>query len=807
MAAGDSLTVNSGGSISVTTSAAVKVSGGITVNAIENSGTLETSGPDHVDEDVAGIWIHGSTLNGGITNNSGGIIRSTTDTNDDDHGAGIFINNSTVSGGITNRGTISSAGDAGAIAIWGDGTAGATGILNGGITNYGTISSTGTEAMDLDDAATINGGIYNYGTISSTVSNAIEVDEDTVVNGGITNTGTIESSSESFRIADGSTLADGVTNSGTIESTSSDVFFIRDDATLSGGITNTGTIIASDDVIDLWNDASSLTGGVKNYGTMIAGDALIATESSTLSGGVTNYEGGVMAGRLRMRANGVTFTNNGLLALKTGATQGKEETTGTIAASELNGTYVQGSTGTLNLGVDSNASFSTLAVTGDVTLPDNAKISLDVKNSGNNINNGDSFNNVISATGTLTASSFNVTDNIMSLNFTAVDDGSGNVDITATSTGMTTVAAATSSSAGGAAAVFDDVLTNGTTDDDFSSVASELASLGSSGEVSDAVEQTVPILTGGMQTALSNASGGINKIVQARLGGNTGLSTGDDFVISGKAWFKPFATWAEQGNRDGVAGYDVNTVGSVVGADTEMSDELRLGVAFAFAHSQVKSKSDTPQNAISNLYQLVGYGSYALDTSTEVSFQLDAGVTKNNGTRHVSFGAIDRDAHANYNTRAVHGGVGIGRTFNLADGHILSPSVRTDYSWTQDQAYTETGAGSLNLIVDRNTGSNFVLATDVKYGVDITDGQKLLLNAGVGYDFMAGRNTVTAAYQGAPSASFKTEGMTVPEWSYSAGVGYQMSCGTDCELNLRYDAQAREDFLSNTVSAKFRWSF
>ena len=61
-----------------------------------------------------------------------------------------------------------------------------------------------------------------------------------------------------------------------------------------------------------------------------------------------------------------------------------------------------------------------------------------------------------------------------------------------------------------------------------------------------AVSQTLPLLTGGMNQAATSALSGTNRIVQARLDSNRGMSSGDVPAESGYLWVKPFYSKADQ---------------------------------------------------------------------------------------------------------------------------------------------------------------------------------------------------------------------------------------------------------------------
>jgi uncharacterized protein with beta-barrel porin domain len=77
----------------------------------------------------------------------------------------------------------------------------------------------------------------------------------------------------------------------------------------------------------------------------------------------------------------------------------------------------------------------------------------------------------------------------------------------------------------------------------------------------------------------------------------------------------------------------------------------------------------------------------------------------------------------------------------------------------------------------------------------------------VGYDALGERSSITAAFAGAPTAAFVTQGIDPERWLGRGGLGvvYQLKDGL--ELNARYDAELREDFSNQTASVSFRMSF
>lgn len=328
---------------------------------------------------------------------------------------------------------------------------------------------------------------------------------------------------------------------------------------------------------------------------------------------------------------------------------------------------------------------------------------------------------------------------------------------------------------------------------------------GTDQQVSDAASQSLPLLTGGSMMAAINTLSGINRVIQARLESNRGLSSGEAFLGDKNVWMKPFGSWADQDNRNGVTGFDAKTWGLALGVDGTLSHASRLGVAFAYVNSNIDSHSTiAPQSADVSVYQLVGYGSHSLDSNTEMNFQIDVGQNKNEGRRILTFASAVADA--NYDSWTAHTGVGIGRTLKLNDRTTLTPALRADYTWIKDESYTETGAGVLNLSVADRSTDELILSVEGKLTHQLNDRTRLSANLGVGYDTLSEQSSITATFAGAPGAAFVTYGMDPDPWIARAGVGLSANTQNGMEITARYDAEHREDFLNQTASVKLRWA-
>lgn len=324
---------------------------------------------------------------------------------------------------------------------------------------------------------------------------------------------------------------------------------------------------------------------------------------------------------------------------------------------------------------------------------------------------------------------------------------------------------------------------------------------------SQALLQTLPLLSGGQTNAVQGVLGQVGGIVQTRLDAVRGRASGDALLQDKHVWFKPFYARADQGDRDGVVGYSALTSGLALGVDADVRPGLRLGGAISQADLRIEGgTAAAAHNLSSTMLQLIGYGSYAVDERTEVSAQVSLGRHTNRGDRAIAFDSST--AHARYDSDVAHLGAAVGRRYNLDfSATVLTPSVRLDYTSVRDAAYRETGAGDLNLSVGKRTTEALVLGVDTQFNHPVTDRLSLVGVLGAGYDLINGKNQITAAYAGAPGASFVTTGAQASPWLFRAGAGFATRLKSRLSLTLRYDAEYRSHFLNQTASAQLRWAF
>jgi outer membrane autotransporter protein len=288
-----------------------------------------------------------------------------------------------------------------------------------------------------------------------------------------------------------------------------------------------------------------------------------------------------------------------------------------------------------------------------------------------------------------------------------------------------------------------------------------------------------------------------------------GLASDDDFLGNGSLWMKPFSSWADQGSRNGLAGYSSKTNGVAMGIERDLDSSLNVGGAFVYAKSDIDSDDQLAKQGMDvELYQGIAYGSYETGDRYFIDLQIGVGRHKNKGHRQVAFLPLTHlTAASDYDGSSYHFGTAVGRIVPLWSHTRFVPSIRAGYIWIKNDDYRETGADFANLSVENNRAEALIIGVDGKLIHPLNDRITLLGSLGVGYDTLRKRNSVNAAFEGSPDAPFETRGIRPEPWVGSAGAGVVYKMKDSLEVHARYDVDYRESFINQTPSMNIRWTF
>ncbi|TIH12065.1 hypothetical protein D0S45_19190 [Marinifilum sp. JC120] len=490
------------------------------------------------------------------------------------------------------------------------------------------------------------------------------------------------------------------------------------------------------------------------------------------------------------------------------------QNSGTLALSSsdsvtLTGDYTQLSGGLFKVDVTSATVYGKLRVKGtaDLTAGNGLEV---VVTPNESLRCGDVLSGVLVAD-TLNAGTLEVTDNSALWKFTGIVNGNS-IDLK-TERGLKIDSAVESCptvstpATIGAAHALEEIM-QGEASSDMEEVISQMSSLSTGDEVAEAVAQTVPIMTGAMAAlGINMATEGATQVVNTRLHGMSGLSSGDMVIENRTLWAKPFYSHTEQEKRNHVDGFTASSYGIAMGLEADFTPKNRVGAALSYGRGNIRGYDSTTNHRVdSNTWQATAYAENGLPENFDINVIAAFGLNTNESSRNIQFGGLHRQAKADFNSWHFVLDTELLRNFAVTDRLTLAPILKTQFVYVNVDGYTETGAGDLSLKVDSSDEDSFIAALGAKANYVISDAHELNCFVDVGYDFLADQSSITAAYTGGGPA-FITYGNTPEKVVYNGGVGYKFTMESGPEFAMNYQLEARETSQSHVGTMSFRLPF
>jgi outer membrane autotransporter protein len=337
------------------------------------------------------------------------------------------------------------------------------------------------------------------------------------------------------------------------------------------------------------------------------------------------------------------------------------------------------------------------------------------------------------------------------------------------------------------------------------SVLADLRALETDQQVAAAIVTTLPSLRLELpRLTLENMHHGID-LTREREDSVRGLSSGAGLVENGYLWLSGLGSSASQSNANGAFGYDADTYGFMIGGDKAVGERARIGLAFGFSKSDVDGDTLAYQNADVKSYQPLLYGSYVLDNQVNLSMHLGYGWHDNEITRYVPLAGTS--FKGDYDASSINAGIAASRSYKMDEKTIITPSVRLDYGYIDNDSYTENSLNALSLAVSDSNVDELILGIDAKVAHKLNQDWNLTGKIGLGYDMLADEDSLNSSYAGAPGVGFSTHGTDPSSWLYRGGVGVVYGKPDTLQVSLRYDLEGREDFTNQSLSLKLNKMF
>ncbi|HBO2018102.1 autotransporter domain-containing protein [Pseudomonas aeruginosa] len=717
-----------------------------------NEGTLQVAGGVLEGDGIRGLKFAGqSVLQGDLINAASGKILA-----DGDEATGIQLKGGTIGGKLINNGLVQVSGteSTGVLATYDDDMGGPDRVDLGGIENHGSIVASGDDATALR----LDGVSFASAPVQ------------------VLNTGTIQADDAAIEV--GAFDIDGANASNTLV------------------IQNSGSLISQDEAID----ASQASGGVHlvwNAGS-ITGN-LIDLSNIEVNGDVTFNGTDASTDGANIRLKDAGWLDVGSDAGNTPAHLEFGQPHTTIQGNlDVAGNSSLG----LNLSSATDPNKAVVAVSGTAEFAKGSQIQLAAQ--GNDFKAQGTTYTLVQA-GTLQDEGVSVTSRSALLNVDTYSSGDNQIVAKVSTKGQDEVGDVIgqiggSANAQHAGAAFSQVvagLAQSSPDDPvfqaYVNASQDPAAL------KKLAEQLVPEVNGGATQAATSGQTLVSNVTGNRTSSLRGASSGDVLQNTG-IWAQALYSDANQDLRDGVAGFNAYSRGIAIGADGKLTDQLTLGVAYSFLHTDVNSDNgnttDVDGNALT-LYSGFEQGNYFVDAN------LSYGLNDNESKRRIA----STTAKGDYDSQVLGANVVGGYTYHLNEQFLVEPRLAARYARVDIDGYHEKGS-SAALKVDSQRyevaelGAGVRVAGDFQVGNGNLQPQAKLMAY---HDFAADKaqSTSTFVLGGTP---FVSQGAKAVRNSYEAGVGADYHLGA-VTVGVSYDYTGKTDFNADTFTAKVRYDF
>lgn len=272
-------------------------------------------------------------------------------------------------------------------------------------------------------------------------------------------------------------------------------------------------------------------------------------------------------------------------------------------------------------------------------------------------------------------------------------------------------------------------------------------------------------------------------------------------------WMDGFGHWARQDAQDGFAGYDYRLAGAALGADRLMADDLLVGVSYGQSNADIDVDDHMAKGDIDSYFGSL-YGSYFTDRMY-VDATVSYGRQRYENTRRIEVGTVNGAAHSRHygNVASAHAETG----WNLSlKPWTLQPFAALRYTFLDEDGYTESGAGDVNLRVKERKTDSLVSNLGLRFACPFEKDHWLCIPEATvawDHDFDLDDRRITAAFDGAPATTFVTDGRDIDRDGLVLGAGLTVIRRNNLSLSLKYTGELRSHYKAHALAGGMRYEF
>ena len=369
------------------------------------------------------------------------------------------------------------------------------------------------------------------------------------------------------------------------------------------------------------------------------------------------------------------------------------------------------------------------------------------------------------------------------------------------------------------------------------------AALTASGDLATVLDAFVPLTTAEAQRGLELISGetlgapasarvfGINKFASSVMGkfgglarsGNTTVTAADEMLSHAEAglgdvthvegshrvWVDGYGDWGDIDGDRVASDIDYNTYGVTAGVDLFPHTNFMVGLAFGYGRSDIESDRDPAETDVDS-YRGALYATYH-GRSGYVSGLFSGGGADFESSRRIVYGTVDRTAEGDYSGYDISAMLEWG-TYWSGEHYTFQPSISVQYTYIDQDDYTETGAGSLNLSVEDEDIDSYVMLVGGRVSRRFHTAGGTLIEPNVevrwAHEYGDLDRVVNASLTGSPAAgTFRVNGATPDRDIALIGVGVTVQVSASTYFRANYQGGLSEDLTQHSFVAglQYRW--
>jgi subtilase-type serine protease len=338
-------------------------------------------------------------------------------------------------------------------------------------------------------------------------------------------------------------------------------------------------------------------------------------------------------------------------------------------------------------------------------------------------------------------------------------------------------------------------------------VYESILNAGSAGEARQAFRQLSGQIHADIASAQVNDSRYLRDALNGRLRQAEGLATSPDIKAddNGGAWAQLLGAWDHASGDANATGYQASTYGVLVGLDSALADDWRLGVATGYTRTSLDGGYGS--NADSDNYHLAVYGGKQFG---ELALRAGGGYTwhRFDTSRSVNYGMQSDRETAKYSARTEQVFAEAGYSVK-ADWVNLEPFANLAYINFQNNGISEDG-GAAALHGDKQhtdaTVSTLGLRADTEWQASKTTSVALRSELGWQHQYGDLDRGTGLRFNGGTSP-FVVNSVSASRDGAVLKASAEVAVNKNATLSLGYGGLLSQNYQDNSVNAGFTWKF